>query len=333
MTPATAPAAAFLLSLVASAALTAGWTTLARRRQWVDAPDPRRLHSTPTPRGGGVGIAVCGMAALAAVALTGSSLPGADWMAVGVAGFALVGLIDDLRPLSPLVKLLGQLLAALALVQPLASGGWMLAGAWALAAAYSVNIVNFMDGSNGLVAVQGLLLAAALAFWPGQAPMLALLACVVAGACVGFLPFNLPRARVFLGDVGSHALGALLFGLVAASLAASVLSPAQALLLGMPLLLDTGLTLLRRAREGRPLWQAHREHLYQLAIARGRSHLAVCLAYAAWTVTAIALALWLPQFRSSLVMWMLTMLAWCLAAGACVHLRRQWLQQRGARHD
>lgn len=277
--------AVFLLSL----AVAGQWRRFALRRQWLDQPDARRLHVLPTPRGGGIAIALALLAA--AFWLEEGSGP----YALGLAVTAGAGLWDDLRPLPPLAKLLLQALGALplALAWPLlpallGEAGGVLA-AWCVVMVL-VNFWNFMDGSNGLAASQALLVGAGMALLAGLASGPGQLGLVLAAACLGFLPYNLPRARLFLGDVGSHALGYGVAALGLMALATGVASPWQLLLLPSVFLLDAGLTLLARILRRQRVWRAHREHLYQRAISHGGSHVGVCAIYAAWTGITIALA-------------------------------------------
>jgi UDP-N-acetylmuramyl pentapeptide phosphotransferase/UDP-N-acetylglucosamine-1-phosphate transferase len=328
---------ALALAALASALLTWAWIALARRRGIEDAPGFRRLHAVPTPRGGGVAIATVLLAAMLAwPAAAGGrgAAPGAWWsVAAGLGLFALVGLLDDLVPVSTWAKFCGQWLSAavlalgLALVAPDASG-WLGVAALLAGIVYFVNIWNFMDGSNGLVAVQSLLLALALASWPGQGADLRLLGLVLAGACLGFLPFNFPSARVFLGDAGSHLLGAAVFALLLLSWRRGVLGLPAALVLSSAMLADSGLTLLRRALARRPVWRAHRQHLYQYAVRTGHGHARVCLSYAAWTGLAIAGGRWIDSSRSSFVMWVSFTLCSVSALALDLGLRRRWLSRR-----
>lgn len=333
------PMAAVLgFAAVASALSTALWTSFARRRRLLDLPGARRVHSSPTPRGGGLGIAVLSVAGLAWLAMN-THEPGLSLVAIGIALFSLLGLVDDLRPLPASVKFGVQLVAATVLVSGLSPIAAVPLLAWVilvLACTYTVNVFNFMDGSNGLVAVQGLVIGLVLAAWPGQAEPLRLAALVLAGACAGFLPFNLPRARVFLGDVGSHAIGASVFALLLWAWNAGTLDLPQCLLLLTPLALDSGLTLVRRSLAGKKIWRAHREHLYQYAVRSGHSHAAVCLAFGAWTAASAALAVAGLNIRSSLVMWTLLILNWTLGVAAYCGLRRHWLgagMRRGAARE
>jgi UDP-N-acetylmuramyl pentapeptide phosphotransferase/UDP-N-acetylglucosamine-1-phosphate transferase len=278
-----------VVAAVLSAAVAGLWWRHARQHV-LDLPDERRLHHVPTARGGGLGIAVV---LLLASAWLG---PGAAAFALGLALTAGAGFVDDLRPLPAAAKLAGQALGALppALAWPLMPelfgplGG--IVAAWGLVLAL-VNIWNFMDGSNGLAATQALLFGAVLALLAGAATPVGWGGVVLAGGALGFLPWNLPRARLFLGDVGSHALG---YGVAVLSLMALAdatgVQAWQLLLLASAFLLDAGLTLLGRLARGEKVWRAHREHLYQRAIAHGHGHGRACLAYAAWTLAAAVLA-------------------------------------------
>ena len=282
-------AAVAAAALAASFLLSEAWRRFALRRGHVDLPGERRLHQQPTPRGGGIGIA---LALLACSPWLGPGWPG---FAAGLLLCAGGGLVDDVRPLPPLAKLALQAAGALclALAWPLLPGllppvaGVALSALLVLAL---VNAWNFMDGANGLAASQAVVASLVLAAL-GPSPAAVLLATVLAAASLGFLPLNFPRARLFLGDVGSHALG---FGLAALALQAAPAAGEGAWLLWLPasaMLVDASLTLLSRARRRQVLWQAHREHLYQRAVAAGWSHAGICGLYLGWALAAGALAL------------------------------------------
>lgn len=283
---------AWLLVLVAATAawlVAAAWRRFALGRQLVDAPGPRRLHQQPTPRGGGIAIAAV---LLAAGAWSGQ---GGAMFCLGLAVTAGAGLVDDLRDLRALPKLLLQAVGALpvAWAWPLApevlgtAGGFIAAVGIVL---MFVNFWNFMDGSNGLAASQALLVGIGLAVLAGVASPVGWLGLVLAAACLGFLPHNLPRARLFLGDVGSHALGYAVAALSLWALSRHEVDAWPLLLLPSAMLLDAGLTLLGRLWRRQKFWHAHREHLYQRAVAHGWSHAGVCAVYFAWTGLALGLA-------------------------------------------
>jgi UDP-N-acetylmuramyl pentapeptide phosphotransferase/UDP-N-acetylglucosamine-1-phosphate transferase len=319
-------AGTFVVAALASAALTGLWIRLARARRIVDMPGQRRLHLSATPRGGGIGI---GLVMIVTCVLMPPGTPGpASWpgLAAAIAVFSAIGLVDDLRPMPAWLKLLLQLTAAAFMLTVLGQPAtivWLLG--LILVAAYFINAWNFMDGSNGMVAGQSLLIAVAVAVWPGVPLPTRFAALALAGACAGFLPFNLPRAQVFLGDVGSHALGASVFALLWLAWKQDALSLPQVLLLSSAMLLDSGLTLLRRALGGRKVWHAHREHLYQYAVRSGHSHIRVCLAYATWTTIAAGVACLTGAWRSSSQAWLFLFIF--LMIGGLVYngLRGYWL--------
>jgi len=329
---------AFALILMVAAAIVSalacmGWMRFAHARGLFDVPGGRRVHSQITPRGGGIGIALVLLLLTIVLALQASPLASA-WcgLAIGIVLLTVLGLVDDLRSLSALPKFCLQWLAALAMLIPLLRQMPMpmlvlILLPASLVTVAVINVWNFMDGSHGLVTVQGALIALAVAFVPGQDMDLRFAAFVLAGACLGFLPFNFPNARVFLGDIGSHVLAGGVVGLLLISLHLHTLTIAQALMISSVMLIDAGVTLLRRACSGRVLWQAHREHLYQFAVRCGRAPWQVCLAYGTATALAIGVALALSAA---------TMLAQCIATlllfatGVIAHagLRRRLLQRR-----
>jgi UDP-N-acetylmuramyl pentapeptide phosphotransferase/UDP-N-acetylglucosamine-1-phosphate transferase len=322
------PHPAWLLAAVlASALATAGWIRLARRGNVVDAPGQRRLHDQPTPRGGGIAMALVLLAAWAWILSTGPDF-GKAMLALGTALAAATGLLDDLLPVPSGVKLLGQALAATAIAVALPWPGLAPPVAIAVsgfAVLVVLNFWNFMDGANGIVAVQTGVVAAAFAVVASD-PALVVLALATVAACLGFLPFNLPRARVFMGDAGSHVLGATVAILGLWTLRRGDCRPAQVAVLLSAFAIDAGLTLAKRIVQGRRFWRAHREHLYQWAVRRGHSHARVCLAYAAWAILSASVALgWGARGPTEAVV---AALAVGLAgATTWVVLRRHWLKR------
>lgn len=293
------PAALAWLAVMACIAGAGAWLARwhALRRGLLDQPGERRSHRVPTPRGGGIGIVIAWALACAALGLHGV-LPAALAVAA-VAGVLLVGGVgyaDDHRPLSPWLRLAVHVLAGAGLsAAVLAAGGasWLALLALGLVPVL-VNVWNFMDGIDGLAASQAALVAVGLALLAGEGVVVPA-ALALAAACAGFLPFNFPRARIFLGDVGSGALGLALAVLVVllASGAAAADRPGLLLLAALPLsafLLDATLTLCRRILRRERWWTAHVEHAYQRLAARTGSHVPVTMGYAAWTVVAAVTA-------------------------------------------
>jgi UDP-N-acetylmuramyl pentapeptide phosphotransferase/UDP-N-acetylglucosamine-1-phosphate transferase len=321
------------VAAVASALGTLAWIALARRWRLQDHPGQRRMHAQPTPRGGGVGLALgWWLGTFLACAWAGpgvvSPLP---WLFAVTGGFLACGLLDDFSPLSAPMKLALQVLLAIGVFMPLlpadVRGNFLALSGLLLSFIYFVNAWNFMDGSNGMITLQALVIALAAGTWPGQDPGLALAALALAGACVGFLPLNFPRARVFLGDAGSLVLGSAVFLLLLGSFAVGAMSALEAALLASVFLLDTALTLARRILRGARFWRAHREHLYQFAIRKGHSHAKVALAYAGATGGIWLLALGVRAVRSDIVIIATPLMVWGSAAAAYFLLRRHWLKR------
>ena len=297
-----------LQALLVAAAATELAIRYARRRRLLDQPGQRRSHSVPTPRGGGIAI-VLAVFGCAAPLLKLPWIPAA-LLALSLILVAVIGWWDDHAPLSARARVavqvpasvllasvaLGTLPAAPALPLAVALGGFI-----ALSTTWSINLHNFMDGINGLLTAQAAFVFAMI----GLLGLLGLehgldgVPAVLAAACLGFLPFNFPRARIFLGDVGSGALGLL----VAAALWWAVLREprwiAAGLLLVSAFAIDATATLLQRFWRGRRWYSAHREHLYQWLVRSGGSHARVVSYYMAWNLLLAApLALLVATSRS-----------------------------------
>lgn len=282
------------LLLIASGLASAGLCRLAlsyaRRRGLLDEPGRRRSHSQATPRGGGIGFVLV-TAALAPLLLSPLSL--ALSFSAGLLAVAAIGWWDDHRPLSARLRLAVHLLASALFLwvlqgAPLQSVELLRFAAGLLWLATLVNFWNFIDGINGLASLQAVIAAglyAGLAQAAGL-PGASLLMLVLAAAVMGFLPFNLPKARLFMGDVGSGALGFAL-GAFALMLLPALQQPWILLLPVAAVLSDAGLTLGRRMLLGRRWYAAHREHFYQWWVRRGASHVRVSLAYAGFSLLVI----------------------------------------------
>lgn len=282
--------AVFSASLLVGLALQPLLIPWLRRRGVMDVPNERSSHVTATPRGGGIAV----VTALGVGLLVGHH-GGWDVLVVYLGAIALgvVGLVDDLRSLRAIIRLvamvlvggLGGLLLDSPLALPLAVP---LMAAWT--ASY-VNAFNFMDGINGISGLTGLVAGASYALMGysfGSAALVAIGAALMA-ACLSFLPFNLTHPRVFLGDVGSYSLGFTI-----AALAWIAWAAGAPLLLSLAptsvYLLDTGTTLVRRSKAGLPLTEAHRSHIYQRLATQSGRHLPVAFFVAASTVAVVAMA-------------------------------------------
>jgi UDP-GlcNAc:undecaprenyl-phosphate/decaprenyl-phosphate GlcNAc-1-phosphate transferase len=260
---------------------------LLRRWQVLDVPGRRSSHVVPTPRGGGLPIAV---GLLLAAGLTRYGASAAFAAAVSLLG--ALGLADDLRTLPVVHRLVLQaagstvaatlLLAHLHLSVPAAAAVVVVAAVWITG---FVNVFNFMDGVNGISAAHAVIAGIAYACYGawGQHHFLMYGGLAVAAGALMFLPWNAGRARVFLGDVGSYALGGALAVLAARAALRGV--PLEAVLGPVALYLaDTGWTLQRRIRAGEPWLQSHRTHVYQQWCDAGWSHQEVTLLTGALTV-------------------------------------------------
>jgi UDP-GlcNAc:undecaprenyl-phosphate GlcNAc-1-phosphate transferase len=252
----------------------------------LDHPNARSSHSRPTPRGGGLGIVVAftlGMGVLYWQAEY-ARLPAPQFLGVIGAALAIaaVSLWDDARDLRFAVKLGAQALAALVAIgsglelQRLAVPGFGVMQLGALGPVLTLfwilgctNAVNFMDGLDGLVGgsvfLAMLILCAIAGHQGGWFVYLAAL--MLAAGLLGFLPFNLHPARIFMGDVGSQFLG---FMVAILAVAAARFDAAEVTFMLVPLLLfgllfDAAFTLIRRAAMGLNITAAHRTHLYQMA--------------------------------------------------------------------
>lgn len=299
----------------------------------VDAPRDRGSHKRPTPTTGGLAIlaATCLGTALA------SPPDGSTAAALACAGaLGLYAALDDLRDLGAAPKLLAQILASAVFAGAVAAvtrlplvDGFDLQLAWVVGAVGTAlwllvlgNAVNFMDGSDGLVAGSLVIAAAAVSALAliRSEPVIAAAAAALAAANLGFLPWNLGR-RLFQGDVGalfsSFSLGALGVLLAARGGASPYLVPIAT----MPLLVDALGTLLLRIARREPVWRPHKQHLYQrwLTLEHG-GHLTPAIRYwgagAVCALIALSVELWAESW------------AFLATAGTCLALVLVWSAAR-----
>jgi Fuc2NAc and GlcNAc transferase len=338
MTPIPLLLACALLSFL----LTAGVRALARRANLIDIPNERSSHTIPTPRGGGVAIVgsmTLGLYWLAAGDMTPAIVPAGLLPALLLV--ALVGLIDDRWQLSAWVRLASHFAAAGWILWqlgplppvPMPGGawdlGWLAIPLALLYLVWAINFFNFMDGIDGIAASEAILVGlggAALnlmhlgaAGWPGPA----LLAC----CCLGFLVWNWPPARIFMGDAGSGFLG-LAIGAMTVGYAclAPVLFWGWMILQGC-FMVDATVTLLRRIRRGQRAMQPHRSHAYQFAARRYGRHQPVTMGYAAIT------AFWLMPVATLVVAGLLSglvglVLAYMPLIGLAYHFKAGAAEQQ-----
>jgi len=263
-------------AVVLAAALSAGVTWVIRpllQRYALARPNARSSHRIPTPQGAGIAViaATLSVAGLAAA-----------WMGIAVPlvlfgatlAIAIVGMVDDIRPIPVLPRLLLQA-AAVGAIVCIAPAELRIARAWPfwaerglllLAGLWFVNLVNFMDGLDLMTVAEVVPVTAAMILLAqlGEFPQpQTLVAAALCGAMLGFAPYNRPVAKVFLGDVGSLPIG-LMLGWCLLQLAWHQHLIA-ALLLPLYYLIDATVTLFRRIARREPFWAAHRTHFYQRA--------------------------------------------------------------------
>lgn len=326
---------ALVLAFVASWALTGQVRRYALVRL-LDVPNARSAHSAPTPRGGGiafVAIILVGLVLLAWLQLLDNGL------ALGIFGagamVAVLGFADDHGHIAARWRLVGHTLAAawalfwLGGAPPLTLGSqewhWGLMGlpVAMLFIVWFLNLYNFMDGIDGLAAVEALSLCAGgalCALVADDASLIPVLA-LTAAAVAGFLCWNFPQARIFMGDAGSGFLGVLLAVLaLAAAHGRPDLFWSWIILAGI-FVVDATFTLIRRLLRGERVYQAHRSHAYQIASRRwghSRVTLVVAVLNLSWLTPLAVLAAYVGNgvLFSFFAYVPLLALAWRLQAGS-----------------
>lgn len=285
-----------LTVLLLSFSLTALLRRYALARSIMDIPNARSSHSVPTPRGGGVAIVVAFLLALVVVAVEQTSAMSA-MVALGGAGalIAVIGFMDDHGHIAARWRLLGHFIAAawallwlggFPAIQAFGVSvnlGWLGIAFAALYLVWLLNLYNFMDGIDGIASVEAVCacLGACLLYWLGGFEQLLIAPLLLCAAVLGFLWWNFPPARIFMGDAGSGFLGIAL-GILSlqAAWASSQLFWCWLILLGV-FIVDATFTLIRRLSRGDKVYEAHRSHAYQFASRRHGKHLPVTLAIGA----------------------------------------------------
>ena len=322
--------AVFLIALIGSVIATPLAMKLAWRVDAIDYPDGRRINTRPTPRLGGVAIFAGLVLALGFIVIVNMVEP--DLINIrglnrninyfGV-GFALLiifitGLCDDIFQIKPLLKFCGQIVAAIIaclsgvlfshFLNPFAAGvvdiGWL---AYPVTVFYLVafaNIINLIDGLDGLASGVVAICAAALLFlsFVRGGMDAAIVAMALVGVCGGFLFFNFYPAKIFLGDSGSLVLGfglglVSLFGVVRATALISLLIPV--VIAGVPVI-DTFAAIVRRLRSGQPVFKADKEHVHHRFINLGLSQRTTVLVIYGFSIVLAVLAVLIAQDQSAL---------------------------------
>ena len=306
----------FLVALLATLLATPLAKCIAQHLGAIDKPDERRINKVPIPRMGGIGIAL-GLVAAVAVQVAGTKLlgwptvfvphmqlQGVDYklLTVAVVIVFLTGAIDDVRNLKPRQKLLGQILAAcVAAASGLVIGnvanpftaelipiGWL---AYPITVVYLVaftNVINLIDGLDGLAAGITAISCAAMFYLSYEAHQIdaAVLACILAGCCLGFLRYNFNPASIFMGDCGSNMLGFLLgvialLGVNRVTAATTLIVPL--VIAGVPII-DTFAAIVRRRRGHTAISQADTGHIQHRLIKQGFDQRQAALMIYGWSI-------------------------------------------------
>jgi UDP-GlcNAc:undecaprenyl-phosphate/decaprenyl-phosphate GlcNAc-1-phosphate transferase len=333
------------LALLLNAAITPLVLRIAHRRGWFDQPGARKIHTDPTPRLGGMGIFISFfLTALAAELLfpallhgpwTGSLRPRSLALFGGFLVIHGVGLVDDFWNLPALAKLCAQVAAA-ALVtlggytfplggspgslSVLAVVSWVVTVVWIVGISNAMNLVDGVDGLAGGIACLAALATGIVAVLQGT-PSTAVLAVTLFGAVAGFLIYNFPPARIFMGDSGSLLLGFTLACLplvshTEVSNLGAFLAPLTVLTIPI---LDTAAAILRRVRRRQPIHMPDKEHIHHMLLALGmkeRTILAAVYGYCA-LLGAAAVVASLMRWEAALAT---TAAAWTVSIGAYVVL-------------
>lgn len=276
---------------VAAALLTGLMIRVAGQLQLVDVPVARSSHSTPKPRGGGLAIVLLFLL-VASHFFSAGLITVHQYMALLAGGMvALVGLLDDIRQLDARWRMPPQFLAAcwviwwLGEIPAINIAGWELETQWLLrilallALVWLLNLYNFMDGIDGLAASELVFVTAMsllLAMNSGDS-VVALLSATLLTAGAGFLVWNWPPAKIFMGDVGSGFTGFCLGMLALFSMQQSSMTVWTWVILLAVFIVDATTTLLRRAWRGDKWYEGHATHAYQHAARRYKSHARVTI--------------------------------------------------------
>lgn len=339
---------AFAISLL----LTGAIRQLALAHGMLDVPNERSSHVMPTPRGGGVAIVIGSSIAVIALAISGILTPAiVTTLLVGGGAVAVVGFFDDRLGLSARVRFSVHLAAAagtmywmngvppIQVADHLISFGWLGYGLGVLGIVWSLNLFNFMDGIDGIAASQAAfmtLAGAAIALATGAGGALPALAIAVGVACLAFLAWNWPPAKIFMGDAGSGYVG---FVMAFLALQAGYDSPTGLfvwLILGGVFFIDATVTLARRLARRERVYQAHRSHAYQWLARRWGSHRRVTLLVVAVNVLWLLPWAYTAQIHPDRAVWIVIIALFpvaigVIAAGAGTPEQTEGMYAKGAR--
>ncbi|MDC1287120.1 glycosyltransferase family 4 protein [Gammaproteobacteria bacterium] len=330
---------AFLVTALISLVCTGLIRHYAQTLNFVAVPNQRSSHTQATPHGGGVAIVLSFQLMMAALAYSGV-LPASDVLIYLLAGswIALVGLLDDFRHIPARWRLLAHFTAATFVLfwldgMPallIAGGsydlGWFTSLVAIVFLVWLLNLYNFMDGIDGIAGIEALsvCLGGVFLYWLYEDKTgLWIIPMMLAVATIGFLFWNFPKARIFMGDSGSGFVG-FVIGIMAlqASAFSSELIWCWLILLGT-FIADASITLVRRVIRGEKFYEAHRSHAYQYASRKYNSHVPVSIAFGLinllWLLPLSAMVVygWLDGLLALLIAYLpLILLAFIFKAGA-----------------
>lgn len=255
-----------------------------KKAKFIDIPNQRSSHEAPMPRAGGAPMALFSIIAIVFLGIVRPHLIPLNWvLTIGIGGFiiAWVGWLDDKSSLAASTRFLFHIIAAIWAIYQLYPGESpffvkFVAGFWI---AWSINFYNFMDGLDGLAGSEAVVIALGAGYISGRLGLMPSLAVawIIAAAALGFLFWNWPPAKIFMGDAGSGFLG-YVFGCLAVGSGTGWTGGFYTYLLLLALFwFDATFTLLKRILRRERFWEAHRQHLYQQAAQKGFSHLEITL--------------------------------------------------------
>jgi len=274
----------FVLAFLSSIAFCWLYLSYARRKHWLDSPNERSSHTDSTPHGGGLAIFLAFGLSLVLHAMWAPTFD-ASLVPLVLAALLLViiGWIDDLKALSVVLRFILYSVLCVAVVAWIIAGVEPISKIWMLPCAavfllWFMNLYNFMDGIDGLAATQCFLASACVAllvFVKAGSGTYVVICLLLAVSHLGFLLFNWPPARLFMGDAGSVPTGFLLGALAMYGQVHDVLPLACWLILLAAFITDASWTLLARLFTGQPVTQPHRLHFYQRLSRHWGSHVSV----------------------------------------------------------
>jgi UDP-N-acetylmuramyl pentapeptide phosphotransferase/UDP-N-acetylglucosamine-1-phosphate transferase len=252
------------------------------KNKMIVIPNERSLHDLPTPKGGGIAIVLTWYIGITILFFCGIVERNLFFALLSGILLAIVSLIDDINGLKPMIRLIIQFFTAflafiflgglrpLIMPQIIINYNFLVYPAAIVGIVWFINLFNFMDGVDGFASTEAIIICSVLLMVSGNLINLLLISCVL-----GFLIWNWPKAKIFMGDVGSTQLGFILVVLGIYFHNIYKFSILNWIMLSSPFWFDATLTLYRRWRNGEKLSEAHRKHVYQRIVQSGFSHLKV----------------------------------------------------------